>query len=77
MYDYKDDEEFVISDAIRKIGDKPVLCGASRLKTNEMCAEIAGVKYSDLHYNPKTEDPWAHVRAGEGITLWVLPKKHS
>ena len=77
MYNYEDDNEFVIPDTIKKEENKQVFCGAARLKSAEMCMEIGGVKYSDLHYNPKTEDPWAHVRAREGITLWILPKKRS
>lgn len=47
---------------------------ANRVSLNDMHPELAGVKYSELHYNPKTANPWAHVRAGESVTIWIIPK---
>ena len=48
--------------------------GANILRFSDMVREIAEFKYSDLYYNPKYENPWAHVRAGEMLTLWIIPK---
>jgi hypothetical protein len=48
--------------------------GASVVPISELCPEIAGVKYSEVAYDPKKCNVWAHTRRGESLTLWLIPK---
>ena len=48
--------------------------GAYAVKVNDMLPEISGIKYSEMLYNPKKENPWAIVKQGEPIMLWIIPK---
>ena len=62
-----------MEEVIVKLTKKP-LQGAYILRLGDMVTEMAEFKYADLFYNPKYDNPWCHVRAGEAITLWIIPK---
>jgi len=57
-----------------RLSGKECFEGAGLLKFNDMHPDISGMKYNELLYNPLIESPWAHVRKGESLTLWLIPK---
>lgn len=63
-----------MEDYVEQIQSENIMGGAKTCSLNEMLQDIAGIKYNELNYNPSKEQVWAHVRAKEGLTIWILPK---
>lgn len=59
---------------IMEILSPPTMYYAEKVGLSDLAPEIAGIKYSELFYNPDTENCWACVRQHEGMAIWIIPK---
>ena len=48
--------------------------GGALIPISELHPEIGNMRYSDIDYNPLTDNIMTHVSTRKGITLWILPK---
>ena len=57
------------------------LCGtpiplsmAYKIPMKDICDDILNLKFSELIYNPQTQNPWVHGCPVKGMVIWLLPR---